>query len=80
MSRDHTIIVYRNPVEKAFWEDGVMGGGLVPVLLGVAVFFFVFLTANKLLDRTKLRFTYGTNLALLLGAVGGLWAMFYFAS
>lgn len=43
------IIVYRNPLEAAFWNS-VSGGQLFPILVGVVVFFAVFLTLNKLVE------------------------------
>ena len=40
-----SIIVYRNPIEAAFWE-GVTNGSFFPVICGVVVFFAVFLTIH----------------------------------
>jgi hypothetical protein len=70
-----SIIVYRNPIEAAFWEgDGA--AMLVPVGLGVIVFFVVFLTLNALVVErytgwnSKYR-SYGAYSALAVSALAG---------
>lgn len=46
-----SIIVYRNPLEAAFWES-MSGGQLFPIMVGIVAFFAVFLLAQKLIvDR-----------------------------
>jgi len=46
-----SIIVYRNPMEAAFWET-MSGGEVFPILVGVVVFFAVFLTVqHQIVDR-----------------------------
>ena len=44
-----SVIVYRNPMEAAFWEMAMRGEFFV-VMVGVAVFFAVFLTLNHLVS------------------------------
>lgn len=46
------IIVYRNPVEAAFWH-AIMDGSAFPVIVGVLVFFAAFLGINALLERVS---------------------------
>ena len=46
-----SIIVYRNPLEAAMWEGIMSSGALWPVMVGVAVFFAVFLIADRLIVR-----------------------------
>lgn len=43
-----SIIVYRNPLEAALWE-GLMSGSFFPVIVGIVVFFALFLTINRLI-------------------------------
>jgi uncharacterized integral membrane protein len=40
-----SIIVYRNPMEAAFWES-MSGGAMFPIMVGIVVFFAVFLTVH----------------------------------
>lgn len=50
MNSTQSIIVYRNPMEQAFWET-VMNGQFFPVIAAIIVFFVVLLTAHNLLER-----------------------------
>lgn len=73
------IIVYRNPMEAALWNT-IMSGDFFPVIVGVAVFFLVFLGANRILNRGRnfgKTVTRNTNIALGLGALVGV-ATIYF--
>lgn len=73
------IIVYRNPMEAALWNT-IMSGDFFPVIVGVAVFFLVFLGANRILNKGRLfgkTVTRNTNIALGLGALVGV-ATIYF--
>lgn len=75
------VIVYRNPMEAAFWQM-VMSGEFFPVIVGVIVFFAVFLTSNAICARiwgswgkAAARRTYA---CLALGALAGvatIWKM-----
>ena len=44
------VIVYRNPLEAAFWY-GVMDGSFFPIIVAVVVFFAVFLILNALAQK-----------------------------
>lgn len=50
INQTQSIIVYRNPLEQAFWE-GTLSGQLFPVIAAVIVFFVVMMVAHNLLDR-----------------------------
>lgn len=45
-----SIIVYRNPLEKAMWE-GTSDFSFFPIMIGVVVFFIAFLALNKVLNN-----------------------------
>ena len=47
-----SIIVYRNPLEAAMWEGIMSSGALWPVMVGVAVFFAVFLIADRFIIKS----------------------------
>jgi hypothetical protein len=42
----NSIIVYRNPIEAAFWESGM----LIPIMVGCVAWFAVFLASNQLAE------------------------------
>ncbi len=44
------VIVYRNPMEAAMWH-ALSGGEFFPIIVGIVVFFAVFLTVNALLNK-----------------------------
>ena len=74
-----SIIVYRNPLEAMLWE-GLMSGAFFPVIVGVVVFFVVFLIINRVLagrssygDRAK----YASYVSLALGAIAGVSTIYY---
>lgn len=75
-----SVIVYRNPLEAMMWE-GLMNGSFFPVIVGVVVFFCVFLLFNKILNKGR---TIGktvarnTNISLLVGAAAGIASIIYF--
>lgn len=75
------VIIYRNPAEAALW-NAIMGGSFFPVIVGIVVFFCVFLTANRLLNKGR---SFGvdvprnTNIALAIGVVAGAVAVFFLA-
>jgi hypothetical protein len=80
-----SIIVYRNPLEAAFWESNA----LVPIMAGVLVFFVLFLSLMKLLDFgcrnyriSRFNPTYKrlTNAALAVATIAGLGTMFWMVS
>jgi len=66
-----SIIVYRNPIEAAFWE-GVSTGALFPIMVGVVIFFAVFLTANAAIVERYFSWnnrTIATNVNLAVSAL-----------
>lgn len=75
-----SVIVYRNPLEAMMWE-GLMNGSFFPIIVGVVVFFCVFLLFNKILNKgrsigkTAARNTY---ISVLIGAVAGIASVIYF--
>jgi hypothetical protein len=75
------VIVYRNPMEAAMWQL-VTSGEFFPVIVGVIVFFAVFLTANSVCARIWGQWgqaaTYRTYACIALGAIAGavtVWKM-----
>jgi len=78
------IIVYRNPLEARVWEM-VMDGSFFPIIVGVIVFFAVFLLIQiQIVQRFIPRFhvkkqNYGTYAALLVAAIAGVWTVKYMA-
>jgi hypothetical protein len=76
MTQPQSFIVYRNPMEAAFWEM-MSSGEFIPVIAGVLVFFAVFLIANRVLVGRSSWNTpaWKTNLALTLGAMAGVFTI-----
>jgi hypothetical protein len=77
MGNTQSIIVYRNPVEQAFWE-GAAGANFIPFLAGIIVFFAVFLALEWLVglrwtmwNRPKI-----TNATLAIGALAGMYTVY----
>lgn len=73
------IIVYRNPMEAALWNT-IMSGDFFPVIVGVAMFFLMFIGANRVLNKGRVfgkTVARNTNIALGLGALAGA-ATIYF--
>jgi multisubunit Na+/H+ antiporter MnhE subunit len=69
-----SIIVYRNPVEAAFWESA-SSGQIFPVIVGVIVFFAVFLVLNAYVVERFVTFRKrapATYVALFIGALAGV--------
>jgi len=50
-----SIIVYRNPLEKAIWE-GEYAGVIFPVIVSMCVFMLLFLTLNWIYTSLPKRF------------------------
>lgn len=74
-----SIIVYRNPAEAAFWEM-MSNGDLFPVIVGVVVFFAMFLTLHSLVvDRWFRRSKYATNVSLFVSALCGFATIWFMA-
>ena len=76
-----SIIVYRNPLEQQMWE-GLMSGSFFPVIVGVVVFFAVFLTINRFVVEKYFSWhSRGTpvNVALAVSAVIGVAVAMYMA-
>lgn len=72
------IIVYRNPLEAAMWH-GIMDGSFFPVIVGVLVFFAVFLGLNALLEKIDRRL-YRMRSRLSYDKVGGAYFSMFFAA
>ncbi len=73
------IIVYRNPMEAALWNT-IMSGDFFPAIVGIVVFFLVFLGVNRILNKGRMfgkTVARNTNIALGLGALLGF-ATIYF--
>jgi hypothetical protein len=73
------IIVYRNPMEASVW-NAIMSGDFFPVIVGVVVFFLVFLGANRILNKGRVfgkTVSRNTNIALGLGVLAWV-ATIYF--
>lgn len=66
------IIVYRNPGEKAFW-DFIMSANAFPLMIGVVVFFAVFLSVYQISTRGRYQrnnlYTYGSLAVAVVAAV-----------
>lgn len=76
-----SIIVYRNPLEAAMWE-GLMDGSIFPVIVGVIVFFAVFLTVNRFVVERYWGWNsrdVPTYTALAISAVIGIATIFFMA-
>lgn len=75
-----SVIVYRNPLEAMMWE-GLMNGSFFPIIVGVVVFFCVFLLLNKILNKGRVigkTVARNTNISLFIGAVAGVASIIYF--
>lgn len=73
------IIVYRKPMEAALWNT-IMSGDFFPVIVGVVVFFLVFLGANRILNKGRVigkTVARNTNIALGLGTLLGFAAIYF---
>lgn len=77
MNNTQSIIVYRNPLEQAFWE-GVAGANLIPFLGGVIVFFAVLFALEWLvgLRYSQFRRPKWTQATLALAAIAGVYTIF----
>lgn len=80
MNQTQSIIVYRNPMEQAFWEGLMNSSAIMPIMFGIVAFFVSFLILNSLLVRvfraSKIRawhngYDRATTAALTLAAVIG---------
>ncbi len=69
------VIVYRNPLEAAMWH-AMMAGEFFPIIVGIVVFFAVFLTAHGLMVKRWGSWGKGaaqrSYAALAIGAVAGI--------
>ena len=69
------IIVYRNPLEAAMWNS-FMNGDFFPVMVGIAVFFAVFLASHavacKIWGSRGDRGHWVARGSLAVGAVAGM--------
>ena len=77
-----SIIVYRNPMEKALWES-TMSGEFFPVIVGIVVFFAVLFATIGILNKVRgyrsSRMTNFTNenIGLVVAAVAGIATIAY---
>ena len=79
-----SIIVYRNPIEQAFWESGM----ITPIIFGVVAIVILVCALHALLDhsfklakksthRSKL-YTYLSNAIIVLSTIGGFYVSFHY--
>lgn len=71
MSHPNSIIIYRNPMEQALWENGIM----FPIICSVAVFLIVFLTLYKLFDLFGRNYAFkktASNISLFIAAIAAI--------
>lgn len=75
MNNTQSIIVYRNPMEQAFWERA-SGAEAIPIIASVVIFTAVFILLQKLVDRfvgwrwnTQRRWQYLCLLGAALAAI-----------
>ncbi len=71
-----SVIVYRNPLEAAFWE-GITSGQFFPIIVGIAIFFAVFLTVQihivkRFVGTMNKRTSMWTNVNLFASGVIGI--------
>lgn len=76
-----SIIVYRNPVEAAFWEM-MSNGQLFPIMVGILVFFCVFLTLHTYaVERYTSTFgkyrKHASNLALFASVIVAVYVVYF---
>lgn len=75
-----SIIVYRNPLEAMMWEK-LMDGSFFPIIVGVVVFFMLFIFNNFLIDRFIGRWgkkaKIATNINLVISAIIAIILTFY---
>ena len=74
MYQMQSIIVYRNPVEQAFWEGLMNSTATWPIMAGIGVFLISFLIFNSVLEKILWRFRSNqyqihANYALALASV-----------
>jgi hypothetical protein len=76
------VIVYRNPIEAAFWNS-TAAGDLFPILAGIAVFFTVFILMTVVLPRVPYRYkgnysqrsNFEAKIAIFVGAVAAVFTV-----
>ncbi len=68
-----SIIVYRNPIEKMFYEQGGFGRALI---FGV-VMLIVFMAVYFLLDKIKRDNKFSVPVAMVLSIVAGCFAVWF---
>lgn len=77
-----SIIVYRNPAEAMMWQ-GLMNGDFFPIIVGIVVFFAIFLTINKIVVEQYMRGKgwtprrIATNVNLAVSAAIALFSIWY---
>ena len=77
MSHPTSIIVYRNPVEQAFWESGI----IFPMICAIAVALTVAIVLSKIYERLPWSYrsqSWVSNLLVLLtiaSAIATMWFM-----
>lgn len=73
------VIIYRNPMEAAMW-NAIMDGSFFPVIVGVVVFFCVFLATNRVLNKgrtTGKNVERNANIALAVGAASAITSIYF---
>lgn len=77
----NSIIVYRNPLEQAFWEGLMNSGTLFPLIVGIVVFFIVFSSLNSIGEKFTRSFSkkrvYASNASLFISASVAIGIIFY---
>ncbi len=61
MNQTQSIIVYRNPLEQAFWEGGLGMENIIPIVAGAIVFIAVFLFIGNLISKILRKYSYQRN-------------------
>lgn len=72
-----SLIIYRNPIEAAFWESGMFLPLMCGVLVGVALAAGAATIYEKLFP--KQRGKYSGQIAIITGAFGVIFTMFMLA-
>jgi hypothetical protein len=81
MNQTQSIIVYRNPVEQAFWEGFMNSSAVIPILFGMVAFFVSLIILDKItrmvFRKTKIvpwrsGYDLPANISLALAAVIGI--------
>ena len=72
MNTTQSIIIYRNPLEQAFWESGMV----FPLMVSLVVFMVVFLSIYKIMEFFVSWKVQRSNLYTFVAGALALGAMF----